>query len=115
VGDSTGALFDTVVGFDFDAADEFDFTFSVTAIDTKVTHGALTTAGFDGDLAAAVTGAQLAAGDAVLFKPNSGDYVGSTFLVVDVNGTGGYQAGADLVVLLDGVRHVSAIDIGDFI
>jgi hypothetical protein len=53
---------------------------------------------FDTDLAAAVDGL-LFPNSAVLFTPNAGDHIGQTFLVVDADGDGSYQAGNDFVIL----------------
>ena len=55
------------------------------------------------------------AAHAVLFKPDSGTLHGKTFLIVDVNGVAGYQAGADLVIQLVTPAHLTSIDAGDFI
>ena len=51
---------------------------------------------------AAVDASHLAGHHAVLFTPSSGAFSDKTFLVVDANGVAGYQAGADLVILLGG-------------
>lgn len=83
---------------------------SVGGIDTTVTTGALTTANFNSDLAAAIGAGQLAAGHAVLFKPSTGDTGHDTYLVVDADGTAGYQAGADYVIAVDGVNHITTAD-----
>jgi hypothetical protein len=112
---STSTLFDTVQGFDFNAVDRFDLSVAVSGVDATVNAGSLSDASFDVDLTAAVTVVQLAAGHAVLFNPNAGDHAGDTFLVVDVNGVGGYQASADLVVQLTGARNVGFVDGADFI
>ncbi|HEY0111669.1 MAG TPA: bluetail domain-containing putative surface protein, partial [Allosphingosinicella sp.] len=61
--------------------------------------GSLSTASFDSDLEAAMNGT-LDASEAVLFTANSGDLAGRLFLVVDENGTAGYQAGEDYVIEL---------------
>jgi hypothetical protein len=37
-------------------------------------------------------------GEAVLFKADAGDLAGKLFLIVDENGTAGYQAGQDYVI-----------------
>jgi Ca2+-binding RTX toxin-like protein len=95
--DSTGSGFDTVIAFDA-GHDFFDMPGSVTGVDATVASGTLTTAAFDTNMAAAIGASQLAAHHAVLFTPTSGDYTGDTFLIVDVNGTAGYQAGADIVI-----------------
>jgi Ca2+-binding RTX toxin-like protein len=96
---STGTHYDTITGFNF-SNDIFDIpggAGTITGIDTKVTSGSLSTASFDTDLAAAMSG-HLGAHHAILFKPNAGTFSGDTFLVVDLNGTAGYQCGHDLVI-----------------
>ena len=75
----TSATRDTLNAVDFDI-DLFRFG-SVTGIDTAVTGGALTTGSFDSDLTAAVSSLQ--PHHAILFTPDTGDFVGQTFLVVD--------------------------------
>jgi hypothetical protein len=62
-----------------------------------VSTGRLNSATFDQDLAAALN-AVLGAGEAALFTPNSGDFAGRTFGIVDANGVAGYQAGEDFVL-----------------
>ncbi len=103
VSDSTSVKFDTVVGFDA-VADKFTFGVSVTAVDAPVAGGSLSFATFDSDLATAVNAAHLGAHHAELFSVTAGDLAGDTFLVVDVNGTAGYQAGQDYVVQLDSLN-----------
>jgi hypothetical protein len=112
--DSTGAQHDIAKKFDF-AKDKFDTTVAVGAIDAPVATGTLSSGSFDTDLAAAVGGGELGIGNAVLFTPDAGNLAGKTFLVVDLNGTAGYQAGADLVVRLDNAQNTGSIDTGDFI
>jgi len=103
VSNSTGVNFDLVHDFDV-GVDRFDLPgAAVTGIDATVASGALTTASFDSDLAAAVGAGNLAAQHAVLFTPSSGDYPSHTFLIVDANGTAGYQAGADFVFDVTGM------------
>ncbi len=99
--DSTGANYDTITNFHTGGVDLIKFATAVSAVDATVTSGALSTATFDADLAAAVGASQLGAGHAVVFTPNSGSLSGDAFLVIDANGTAGYQAGQDLVILLD--------------
>jgi hypothetical protein len=101
VSDSTSTAYDTLSWFD-PSHDMFQMPTAVSAVDTAVTTGALSTASFDTDLAAAIGAGQLGAGHAVVFTPNSGTLAGDHFLIVDANGTAGYQAGADYVMLLDG-------------
>jgi hypothetical protein len=77
-----------------------DLWFPVTGIDSAITTGALTARRFDANLATAVNSTKLGAHHAVLFTPNAGTHSGDTFLIVDANGVAGYQANADLVILL---------------
>jgi Ca2+-binding RTX toxin-like protein len=112
VSDSTGALFDTLI--DFDAAlDTLDLPKSVTGIGAAVAAGALSLASFDVDLAAALGAGQLAARHAVEFTPDSGALAGLHFLIVDMNGVAGYQAGRDLVIQMVGAY--GSLTLGDFI
>ncbi|HEX3673013.1 MAG TPA: bluetail domain-containing putative surface protein, partial [Rhizomicrobium sp.] len=100
VSDSTGANFDTISNVHW-AGDLFHisgFATDPTAIDTAVTTGSLSQATFNSDLASDIGAGQLGAHHAVLFTPSSGTYGGDTFLIVDVNGTAGYQANQDLVI-----------------
>jgi Ca2+-binding RTX toxin-like protein len=112
--DSTGGQYDTINGFDADV-DHVDTPATVTGVDAWIKTGALSTASFDGDLAAAVNATTLAASHAVLFTANAGTLSGHTFLVVDVNGSAGYQAGQDLVMDLTNGAHLKALSASDFI
>jgi hypothetical protein len=88
VAQSTGLAHDVIT--DFSATIQaFDLDVAVTGIDATVTSGKLTAANFDGNLAAAISPAHLAAGHAVLFTPTTGGFAGHTFLVVDANGVAG--------------------------
>lgn len=115
VTESTSVTYDTIVGFNFKSADVFQLPVAVSGIDAKVSGGSLSLASFDGDLAAAIGSGNLAAQHAVLFTPSSGDLAGDTFLIVDANGTAGYQAGQDFVFLLDSAVNLSKLDSSDFI
>jgi Ca2+-binding RTX toxin-like protein len=94
--ESTGSGYDTLAGFDF-AQDRIDLPVAVTGLDSAVRQGALSTASFDSDLAAAFGAGALGAGHAAFFTPTNGDLAGQTFLIVDGNGQAGYQAGQDFV------------------
>ncbi len=111
---STGATFDTVVGFNQHDGDQFVLAFAVTGIDVTVSGGHFSKPSADADLAAAVTSGALGAHHALLFAPTTGDQHGGTFLVVDANGVAGYQAGQDLVIKLDAPVAFSALTTGDF-
>ena len=119
VTDSTGPAYDVVHGMNFNAASfsigNFDSSL-VSGIDAAVTHGTLDTgASFDADLAAAIGAGQLGSHHAVLFTADSSStgLDGHTFLVVDVNGTAGYQAGQDLVIDVTG--YTGTLNAGEFI
>ena len=115
VSDSTSATYDQVRGFDT-LSDTFKFVgTTVNAIDTEVASGHLGTANFDGNLASAIGAGQLAAHDAVLFTPDSGTLSGHTFLIVDVNGVAGYQAGQDYVIDITGATHLGSLSTADFV
>lgn len=112
--ESHGKHFDTVVGADFSAQDRFDTKNPVTGVDNTIATGTLSKATFDADLAAAADAAHLSAGHAVVFTPDTGGFAGTTFLIIDGNGTAGYQAGDDLVVLLRNTVNIATLDAADF-
>jgi hypothetical protein len=100
VSDSIGANYDHIAGvnYDNDIFHVSGIAGAVTGVDTAITTGALSAASFDSDLAAAIGAGQLAAHHAVAFTPDSGDLANRAFLIIDENGTAGYQAGQDLVI-----------------
>ena len=107
---STSTHYDTITGFNF-GADSFDIPGGVgviTGINAKVTSGSLSTSTFDANLTSAISSSRLGAHHAVLFTPNGGTLKGQTFLVVDLNGTAGYQAGQDLVIRMNGTSGTLA-------
>jgi Ca2+-binding RTX toxin-like protein len=97
--ESSSAGHDTLLGFNA-AEDRIDLPVTVSGFDAAVRSGTLSSASFDGDLAAAV--GSLGAGRAMLYSPDAGDLAGTLFLVVDGNGEAGYQAGEDFVFALPG-------------
>jgi Ca2+-binding RTX toxin-like protein len=112
--DSTGSAHDTITKFDA-AADKLDLWFTVTGINAAIAAGTLSRATFDSNLSAAVDSGHLGAHHAVLFTPGTGDQAGKTFLVVDANGTAGYQAGVDLVVDVTNMSHAGSFATSDFV
>jgi Ca2+-binding RTX toxin-like protein len=104
--ESTGIHFDTIDGFD-PTIDKIHVPVAVSGWDANVTHGALNGASFDADLAAAIDGT-LDPNAALLFTPDSGDYAGKTFAVIDANGDGSYEAGQDYVIMI--ANPVAPID-----
>jgi VCBS repeat-containing protein len=112
--ESTSTTHDTITGFDA-LSDHFKITgWAINAVNAEVTTGHLNAATFDTDLAAAITGAQLGAHDAVLFDPNRGDLHNHIYLIVDLNGVAGYQAGQDLVIDVTDAAHLSSLTAGNF-
>jgi len=114
-GESTSTTFDTINGFNA-SQDKFDLRgYSLNAMDTAITTGTLGPSNFDAWLSTAANASHLGAHDAVLFTPNSGAYAGLTFLVVDINGTAGYQAGQDLVMELATPQNMGSFGTANFI
>ena len=111
--ESNGTAYDTVVNFDA-LEDHFDISQKVTGIDATV-RGQLSAATLDGDLKALLGTDELGAKHAVVVKGDSGDLAKELFLVVDMNGTAGYQAGSDLVVNLSSADNIDSLDVSDFI
>ncbi len=109
----TGALRDTIDAFDF-ANDKIAFH-TVTAIDPTLSAGTVNAATIDANLTSLITASRLHAGDAMLFTPNAGNLAGHTFLIVDGNGTAGYQTGSDLVIELSGALHTASIGTANFV
>jgi Ca2+-binding RTX toxin-like protein len=103
---------DTITDFDANS-DIFVLPFSVTGIDATVTSGALSSGSVNSGLQSDIGSGQLAANHAVLFTPDSGNLAGHTFLIVDANGTAGYQTG-DMVFDITGATHLGNLSTADF-
>ena len=115
VSDSTSRNYDTITDFN-GLGDVVDLWFQVTGVDASITGGSVGSRRFDSDLAAAVNSTKLAAHHAVLFAPSAGAPAGSKFLIVDANGVAGYQAGADIVILLGaGSTNLGSLTASDFV
>jgi hypothetical protein len=83
----------------------------VIAIDAAITHGTLDTgANFTSEMPADVASAR----HAVLFTTDAGTLAGHTFLVIDRNGTTGYQDGQDLLIELTGGLNLASLSTGSF-
>jgi hypothetical protein len=117
--DSTGANYDTVANFFFSTSTttsiKFDLPGTVSAIDVAVTTGSLSKATFDSDLATDVGAGQLGTNDAVLFTADAGTLNGYEFLIVDMNGQAGYQAGEDLVIHIESSSPQGTLTTANFI
>jgi Ca2+-binding RTX toxin-like protein len=109
VSDSTSTAHDNITGFDAlnDKIDISALGFALAGVDAAITSGKLTS-NFDSTLASAVNASKLDPHHAVLFSPTVGGYVGHTFLVIDVNGTAGYQASQDLVIEISSGAHLTS-------
>lgn len=112
--DSTGTHYDTIKQANF-AHDRFVVHQHIDTVDDTIGSGTLGNASFDADLANAADAAHLGAHHAVLFTPDGGGHAGQTFLVIDVNGTAGYQTGEDIVVRLAHASHLGALNADSFI
>jgi hypothetical protein len=51
----------------------------------------------------------------VLFVPDAGKYAGATFLVVDLNGEAGYDAGEDAVIRLTDTSGLGGLSTANFL
>jgi hypothetical protein len=111
-GQSVSVTHDTIDAFDT-RHDDFVLDVDVGGVDAAVSSGALSNATFNNDLKHALGTHRLVAGDAVVFTPNHGDLSGHTILVVDANGTAGYQSG-DYVFELTNTAHLADLDSGNF-
>jgi Ca2+-binding RTX toxin-like protein len=102
--ESTGAGYDTILNVNFEL-DTFHVPWGNMANNFGFfAGGSLSTATFNSDLAIEVgkQGFGNTPHDAILYEPTSGDLVGHAFLVIDVNGHPGYQAGGDIVIDVTG-------------
>jgi Ca2+-binding RTX toxin-like protein len=111
--ESTGANYDTITDMNF-SVDQLALeggTYEPSVFDAALNTGTLDAgANFDTDLAAAVGAGALSENGAVLFTPDAGTLSGHTFLIVDHNGTAGYQADADYVIDVTGYTGTLSID-----
>ena len=111
--ESSSTHYDTIVGFDA-AHDVIDLPVAVAGWGTDA-QGSLSDATFDQDLANALAG-HMGAHQAVLFTASGGDHAGQTFLVVDADGDGLYQADHDYVIqLVNPATPVSTADTHIFV
>ncbi|HEY4115392.1 MAG TPA: calcium-binding protein [Rhizomicrobium sp.] len=109
--DSSGPTFDTIVAFNA-SQDLFALPVDVANLDPEVDGGTLGNgSNFNTDLHNALQG-HLLAGDAIIYKPNAGYYAGHTFLVIDANGSAGYQANGDYVMDITG--YTGTLALSDF-
>jgi Ca2+-binding RTX toxin-like protein len=104
VTDSNDAGYDRLISVDF-AKDTFDLLFAVEGIDTATTAASVK------KFANVLDAAHLGIHHAVLVTLTS---TSELFLVVDANGTAGYQAGEELVFKLDTPTHLDQLSTASF-
>jgi hypothetical protein len=107
VADSQFTAMDRITDFNA-AADHLQFDFAVSAVEAPVSGSASTSA----DLHALVNG-HMGVGDAILVNVTGGSLVGSTLLLVDANGTAGFQGAGDFCIDVTGMT--GTLDVGDFV
>jgi Ca2+-binding RTX toxin-like protein len=103
--------YDTFGNFDFsnDRIHLHGLHSRATAIDASVRVDHLNPGKHFADEMAAAVGSDLDVNHALLVQVSSGAFAGEAFLIVDTNGTAGYQSHADIVVLLtDAVGTLSS-------
>jgi Ca2+-binding RTX toxin-like protein len=110
--ESTSTTYDAIKDFDA-SADKIDLWFKLSGVSSAINTGTLSVSHFDANLASALS--SLASHHAVLFTPNAGSLAGHTFLVVDANGTVGYQAGQDLVIDVTHIANAASLSTANFI
>jgi hypothetical protein len=117
---SGGGVYDTVDKFNT-RADLFVVPDEVEAIDAAVEAGYAESANVDPELEGALDADHLGAHHAAVASvwvplgPMFPAFRLEVFLVVDVNGDAGYQAGEDLAIRLDDARHVDELSVDNFI
>ena len=113
-------MYDTVEKFNV-RADLFVVPEEVEAIDAGVDAGYAESANVDPELETALDAEHLGAHHAALatvwvpMGPMLPAFRQDTFLVVDVNGEAGYQAGEDLAIRLNNARHLDELSTDNFI
>jgi hypothetical protein len=98
--DSTSIHYDTIQNVNF-SSDVFTMPWGTMGAVTDLGNHAISQTTFDSDLGIAIND-NLSAHGAVIVTGDTGALNGHSFLVVDVNGATGYQAGADIVIDVTG-------------
>ena len=112
--DSAGRNYDTITDFNA-SADRIDLWFQITGVDTAVTSGSLSERRFESDLTSLINSSKLGSSHAVLLTPTGGTLAGHTFLIVDANGTAGYQSTGDMIILLGVSSSLGGLTASDFV
>jgi Ca2+-binding RTX toxin-like protein len=112
IAESSGAgAYDTIVGFDA-KSDRFSLAGDHSVLSVTTVLGPIDAANFDSDLHN-ITNGHVTAHGALIVTASDGDLIGHTFLVVDGNGDGAYEAGQDYVFDITG--YTGTITTSDFI
>ncbi len=101
--DSNSTSIDRIEGFNA-SSDKLDLWFTVNAVVAPINGGTVSA------LHTLADAAHLGSHDALLFTASDG----TTYLVVDSNGTAGYQTGQDLLIRLDAATHLDALSTSTF-
>jgi serralysin len=110
---STGINCDHVT---YDGKDKFDLGVIVNSVQDILRNkfNGTTARKFNDNLEEVVDGAELPAFSAVVLDVNQGDWSGHDFLIVDANGSAGFQADEDYVIEIIG-GHLGQIDVDSFV
>jgi Ca2+-binding RTX toxin-like protein len=112
--ESTGPGYDILDEFDA-SVDKIDLNVAVSAMDQAIVTGRLDEPTYNADIAAAANSDTLQAHHAVFFTPDSGSDAGELYMIVDANGTAGYQAGADYVFEFDDGTNMGSFSTANFV
>lgn len=102
VSDSTGPRYDTIDSINFSQDFILVDTATPAAINATIVGAVIDPDNFNASLAGIVDAAHMGAHNAVLVDVNDGEFAGRVFLVIDHNGTAGYQADQDYVIDVTG-------------
>ena len=115
--DSGGGVYDTIYRLDY--LDKIVVPGGVTGFDGQIDAGVSSFFNVDPILSAALDADHLGAHHAAIATAQitirHGPIIYQTFLVVDVNGVAGYQAGEDIAVLIANPHGLNQLGVDDFL
>ena len=115
VSQSTNRVYDTIDDFNTHH-DLIDLNVSVAAIDAMLSHGSLSDGPtYVSDFEAAITSDVLQAGHAVVWQPDAGTDAGDIYVVIDANGTAGFQSGQDYIIELEDPQNLADLSTATFV
>jgi Ca2+-binding RTX toxin-like protein len=112
--DSTGSHYDTITDLDVTGGDLIGLDHVLLGVNEAVTNGKLMVAHFNDRLEKVLDASALSSMHAVVYRPDSGDFAGQSFLVIDANGVAGYQRDADFVISLGNLNNPGSLGLEDF-